>query len=808
MKKTFYSLAIACVGLLVASCVQPLDPDIRLSGGKATLNLSAYCVSPDTKATTPGVSGLNENKILTLDYFVYLAQGDDVNAKFHERVTYPATGQGSHPNVTEPFDVVTLEMDDQIPASKTLTCYVYVLANLPAEYSHTTEGIKYSKNGTTQTYGTKLSALKKLPLVASFDVLTTEGKFAPQPSFVMASQVESVTLDEDHMQQTVLTQLSRAASKITLDLSIVSAIDEVTATTSGRDTLFETYVQSWYPDVNSMQVYLSYANSHTTLDRTLYPERNSDNEWTNPPYSYDVNNFFTFNRFGFTPTITQSGGKWNVTGTPFYTYPMTWNTYDSNAPFIKIILPWRAYNEGQDNVEYDSHYQYIVHEQEGAYRQGQKFLSVPHTNINNTSATPQEFFYKISLPLDDNTLMSNTWYGISLDVGILGGTSDDLTMEVAGNYYVVDWNDPHINAGGNLQQGSYLKIAEDTYYMYGEDEITIPVMSSHDISTVTVNSAQYFNFYYNSGAGRYESLSSSSYSTSKSGRESFTLKHNLHRDITQSNLDCSIITFKVTVTNGAGLSKQVTIIQYPPLYITSEDSNKNVFINGVSNGFSNDDYKRVYETGFNNNSPNERSHRLGTIRRRNKSVSGNDNFHIYTIHVSSLVGTSWSISDPRSDTGVNYPNLKGTSESGTSLTNYKATDANASDKIAPSFKVASSSGASYTNSDNDGRVTRENSHKRCAAYQENGYPAGRWRVPTEAEIKFCIKLSDNNKLPSLFDGQYWAANGKIIKDDGSYGDGHDQGGQKVAAVRCVYDAWYWGDSPMSSYLTTWSGWQN
>ena len=98
----------------------------------------------------------------------------------------------------------------------------------------------------------------------------------------------------------------------------------------------------------------------------------------------------------------------------------------------------------------------------------------------------------------------------------------------------------------------------------------------------------------------------------------------------------------------------------------------------------------------------------------------------------------------------------------------------------------------------------------CAAYQENGYPAGRWRVPTEAEIRFIMNLSKNSKLPSLFDGQYWAANGRILSSSSSsgYGEGHTESGQTVASVRCVYDAWYWGNEPVDTYLTTWSGWRN
>ena len=782
--------------MMVVSCVEPLYNDLPSNGaGRVSLKLSVNCVMPASKATATGVDTLNENKITTVDWFVFTATGDNAEAVEHGRKTYTDKN-----NVTAAFGVDTLDMRQYVnPTTKTVSGRVYVIANLPAAYTHTADGIQYNSGSVSSNIGKKLGDLKKLEVVTTFDVLGTDGKTKKQDSFVMASDVVSFSLTDEARQQEVVAQLSRVAAKITLDLSVVSAIDEVTAQMAGRDTMYEQYVRTWYPDVNNIQVYLSYANSQTTLDRTLYGTA---------PYSYDDETFFTYNRGGFKSKVQSTADGWQITGSPFYSYPMTWTPIAEHAPFIKIILPWRAY---QETPTYET-YQYILHEVDPSSgqpttREGNKLKSATRTHINDVTASPEEFYYKISLPADNNVLESNTWYDIALDVAILGGRSDDLIMEVAGKYYVLDWSNPDFTAGGALVQGSYLKLGEETYYMYGEDSITIPVLSSHDV-TATVTRARYTDF---SGDNPVvKNIASTSYTTNNFGRDSIKLTHTLNRVITSKNLDCSVDTFYVRVSNGAGLTKNITIIQQPPLYIESEDSNKYVYVNGNWNQDNTDNYWRVFETGYNNNNA-ALSNRLGTLRRHDLSASDNNNFHIYTVHVSSLVGTDWVIADPRSRTGVNYPNLKGKSTSGASLTNYKLTDPNASNQIAPALKVASSAGASYShNNTNSGRVIFENAHKRCAAYQENGYPAGRWRVPTEAEIRFIMNLSKNSKLPSLFDGQYWAANGRILSSSSSsgYGEGHTESGQTVASVRCVYDAWYWGNEPVDTYLTTWSGWRN
>ena len=123
--------------------------------------------------------------------------------------------------------------------------------------------------------------------------------------------------------------------------------------------------------------------------------------------------------------------------------------------------------------------------------------------------------------------------------------------------------------------------------------------------------------------------------------------------------------------------------------------------------------------------------------------------------------------------------------------------------LAPEIMVASS----YSRT---GAVFYESAVLRCAAYQEDGYPAGRWRLPTEAEIEFLIELSNHNAIPNLFDGDYFASSGRYFDstDDTFYNikkENNTVTGTKPGityddyrhGTRCVYDTWYWGRDPVT-----------
>lgn len=568
-----------------------------------------------------------------------------------------------------------------------------------------------------------------------------------QSSFVMTADADAAfTVAKGTVDASAT--LLRLAAKLTL------AVDIPTSIVDGGVT----YTPNVSPETPSLRAYFVNTAQTCRLDGTETPSALA---------SYGAR----------APLSVTGSGPWHETGDPFYTYPHSWDAGDVDEPYFKISMEWRRHGD-------------VV--------------------------TIRPYYYKVLMPSSMGYRFdTNTIHAFVVTLGVLGGETEDDAVVITPSWSVEPWKEGGSvggvgGDGGALTRGTYLEIPRSEYRLYVDDAVTVPVTSSHNIS-VTVRSATYRD--YSSATAQTKTIPASKYEITTSGRTSFTLRHNLNDDISSTDLDCSRLTFELTVTNDAGLSRDVTVIQYPSIYITAEapqvtNGRGAVFINAVSNNFTNANYKLVYETGKSSS-----SYRLGTIRSYRYSVSNNNNFNIYTINVTNLRGSGYFIGDPRSRDGVTYENLRGASTSGAPLTGYLPVDPSSPDVIAPSFKLASSYGASFSTSNNNGRLSYEYANRRCAAYQENGYPAGRWRLPTDAELLFCINLSDNGKIPSLFNGNYWAGSGVIYNGSGEVQTG------TTAAVRCVYDSWYWGDRPESqsewaaagystSWLTTWSGWQN
>lgn len=141
--------------------------------------------------------------------------------------------------------------------------------------------------------------------------------------------------------------------------------------------------------------------------------------------------------------------------------------------------------------------------------------------------------------------------------------------------------------------------------------------------------------------------------------------------------------------------------------------------------------------------------------------------------------------------------------------------------IAPKFRICSSyAGTSWI-------LNRELARRRAAAYQEMGYPAGRWRLPTYGEVSFIMDLAAQYKIPRLFGTgtttwYYWCAHGlvtvpaKEVEKGPSLpitASGYDEsvimangGNATIAPVaqraRFVYDEWYWGDKTLQASGTS------
>lgn len=275
----------------------------------------------------------------------------------------------------------------------------------------------------------------------------------------------------------------------------------------------------------------------------------------------------------------------------------------------------------------------------------------------------------------------------------------------------------------------------------------------------------------------------------------FTIYHDIIRTGSGKNLNNYYrpwyITFNIINEDGL-VVESIEVIQYPAIYAVAD-------FNGSSITMSNQTKPSGYFNRFvngKNRSSNDGSTYGGVHDiSSNSSGASNTNRNQYVITITDLGQNSenYVIGDPREasinnllNNGTNW-SVSETALEGTSprqLTFYYPTQKDGvASMIAPRFRIASSWGV--TNS-----ITFENAKRRCASYQENGYPAGRWRVPTEAEIKFVNSLSADSYIPELFDGSYFASSGRYWSSTNK--NFYTTTGSQ--AVRCVYDEWYWGST--------------
>ena len=458
---------------------------------------------------------------------------------------------------------------------------------------------------------------------------------------------------------------------------------------------------------------------------------------------------------------TQLDGTYRPTGSD---YTGVTQKYVMNGEDAYVHAPLYSY----PNPEADA-----TAERQNAYLQ----LRLPWLMEDGTSQQAGNYYYTIPITANHVANMErNHYYDVSVDVKVLGSLDPNDMVELTPNIFIRDWFDMQLSS--SIDKFQYLVLEEDSTTLYNVTDYANPYVSSSEIESVNILSVKYVD-YSKEEFSEYTLTESDPYGPEVNGRrdswnnydawkaedKTITFNHAIDTDIMYAK---RVIT--IEVTNKEGISRTWVITQYPEMYIEAERNQSrgghNRFVYGVSETESdgestvrNDSWDSLggvygYDNGGTNNNPNQ-----------------------YTIYVTA--NSPYAIGDPRSSISVSAESLniseKEDYTGNTLKTYYPTRGREVANMIAPAFKIASSWGKTL-----DISFTR--AKERCASYQENGYPAGRWRVPTEAEIAYVISLSEDNKIPKLFDDGYWCSSGTVY---GSSGDG--------AAVRCVYDVWYWGE---------------
>ena len=584
---------------------------------------------------------------------------------------------------------------------------------------------------------TSLENLKKVSITTNFDDSKKPYPWL-QDSFIMVGEGTATVIDRN---LTVVASanilLERLAAKLTIRIQIEDSV-----TDGGK---------VWTPQKNSLKLVLRNAARTTTLS-------GEPNDVTPFDFAERINpsqegNFYVF--------------------APFYSYPRSWDIINSDALAFYIELIW------YDGTKYEPCYYKVM----------------PNTSQLNP----------------------NNWYHMDLTIGVMGTTTQeeepvsisDVTYKVVdwanGNDY---WYDSGLQMGTELLEAHYLVVEKNVYEVDNQNTFEIPFITSH---TCEISwKVERWNFFgeNNNFIAKKETLSQNSTNSQWITLDAITntikLNHeliNFNDNSTDENYDYATYIYTVTLKhkNDDRFTEEITIHQSPALVIEP-------YLNSGYKSNMQSDYGFYFVNGCNKSS-NDTDNANNTAYNYG-GASGPQDYHtknpsMYVVETTVLPADSkYILGDPR-DFNFSFTNndmkefvralpigavegREAKPERTLSQTNYHPTlsDASVQEMISPKFRIASSYGVCTS------AVSYADARKRCATYQEDGYPAGRWRIPTKAEVQFMIRLSKDTKIPQLFNTTYWCANG-TVNDQGTFTATTTSSG---TYVRCVYDEWYWENS--------------
>lgn len=712
-----------------------------------------------------GNNAYGENTIATADVFFYTANGTLLYDVPKENVTLSAPDDKGVVTATVPM-----------PANKnidlTQASTVYVMGNRKATDTQVGDAKSSEDNLRALTFTTDLAT-----------VPTAETTFAMDGT-------GTITVTDNEISGHV--ELVRAAAKITLNVNIPRKLEI-------GDTTYE-------PQISKINVTFNngvknFGGQDKKMFNVNYPEGTAGDETTGMVNEKEVK---------IVP----------VTFDPFYSYPTTWEAGDDNEPYFTLHVPWGE------------------------------------TNAEGTVASYTTYHYRVPInkthfEADGKTLAlkRNHWYQIDLTVGVLGTPEASDLVEVEGNYEVNPWG--NLPIGTDLMDYKYLVVDQKEVEIFNQNTASVSFSSSHPITLEivsikkwdysTANGTEleyvpsttdktYIAENTNPKTGTSKLLTRCEVLKSEDGKK-IVLNHNLVNKADDSdNYDYVPYTITVNVSNGI-YTEQITFVQYPEIYIVANrnsdygelgevtnsnsthkdwNDNRNLFVNSYyTTNYSS--YNHTDISTIPDDYPDTSYDDFGTATGLNTNF-GNTNPNMYVIHVTSMYDNQYVIGDPREkDTNSDFianarwamaPAIYGTTPR--KLSNYYRTDTSVetTNVIAPIYRVASSYSVA------SGVSTLEMAEKRCASYQEDGYPAGRWRVPTYAEVEFICRLSSEQKIPDLFYRPtssltiyYWCAHGKFAPSSNGIQLNPEASAE---TIRCVYDEWYWGSGQIEDKNTfTW-----
>lgn len=638
--------------LMLFSCMQEegMEEISAVQDGRITLRFSLPQSQSRVAGATEeeGTGSLNENRIKSLDVFIYQAGGDD--CLFYQHIV-PA------PELTDAVEYSKDLTVTQERFSLNMPHDIYVVAN-------------YSE--TIPAEGLSLTALKTMA-VSALDADRL------QESFFMDGVRTMVLNDGLIVNKEIAVTLKRAAAKI-------------------RVTPRMTNGYSLADDAFISKKLVNYASAGSLI---------ADGNLTDPALKEMT---------GFTE---QNSGAGNNNQMIVYSYANDWNKEVSKETYLLINVPLK---DAQGAVYMQNYYK------------------VPVNYRLDASGTDNPSLYRLE---------RNNLYDITVMIDKQGATTPEAAVALNANYIIRDWTTKQI-----------LVEVEGVHFIYVQDtKITLPnntdfttvfQSSSPDVTigNITVNEAAIAN-----GS---QGVNITWTPNAKSG--------NIH---IHSSLPVNFVAKEITftVSNGAGRTQEVSVSQYPALYIGSDIS---ADAPGGSQGQNN---KKMYV--------------MSSFVADFSTLQNPDEFD-------EDFGSGYTHYAPDPDLGASYATyIRDNAVLGYPLTDSEGatidTDEN-NRRMSPLLMLASQHGVTAAGSYSDSR-------QKCIDYVERDATTGEtysdWRMPTQAEI-YMIDVLQNTRVcevKGILEGNYyWSARATsaVLFMDPRVGSGTAFGPQH-ASVRCVRD---------------------
>ena len=789
MKRIFTYLALAATVTFAASCDwKAASPEFH---GEDTIALSLAFEAPTTKAKAVGL----ENTVTSVEYFFYSnVTGTPVYRKYV-----------SEPTLSENAYSVSLVVGEGDLADKTLNdffpngadCEFFAVFNYPEEIGDLPLAEVKNKAVTNTFAHTIKNADNK-----DVWVVTEDGEANLYPKYFVMTGQATLTAAPDGIDEKV--EMKRIAAKVSFVVNV----------TAPKPTTVGGVTETWTPMLKGKnpRIYLVNAVGNALVGGA---DPVDEEAGTGPVYPE------TLDQFEYAPVILNFGEGTTVKSPAFYTFPLAWEGGSDMEINCKLIIPWSMERTENGVVTY---------------------------------STERELYYKVLFP--EQIIESNNWYVYTINATFLGHEGQEPTIDiVAEKAQVLPWKGT-TDVNPVISAAKYLSVEKGARDNEGQHPLviyttgtTIQYAASDKVTMVIKNIYQpnlktRTNEYLVQDGSVVQSTLDTRNANKKASEPTWTadlvrgwiehnadgsifeLSHILNSDLTSNNMDATPYYYEIELqlagdTQGK-YTKTVDIIQYPQVYIVEDPNRKQNSTGGVwvdGGNTANSKYGGVHGlTGLNKNG----------------------SMYVLTISVSS----DYIIGDPRA-TESDLLGRAGSSYYGgyynywaegrwteNSSTDHQLTyyypaaygnNAGTANMIAPKLRVASSYGVCSTG------ISEDNARIRCAGYQEDGIPAGRWRLPTSAEVRYICTLSSLGRIPYLFgnaedaldpithenifheDSYYWTANGRIRVNNGEKEVELVNSGSQMS-VRCVYDEWYWGNAvddngnptrPLSNNDFTW-----